>query len=97
MQKKSVDRLDRSFYVVIGDGVIAAFVIGPVTDDRVIDRRKVHADLVSTASLDLDIEQSEFFETLAHLPQRQCVTAIGRDRHFCPMPSVAGHRSVDSS
>ena len=54
----------------VGDGFVAAFVVGFVADDGVIDRCEVDADLVRAAGLDLDVEQREFFEPLSHLPQR---------------------------
>ena len=55
----------------------------------------MHADLVRAAGFDLDIEQSEFLETLPYLPQAESLAAVGGDRHLGAVPAVAGDRAVD--
>src|SRR5690349_2958565 len=65
MQKESVEFLDRFFYFAIGDRLVTSLVVGRVTDDRMIDRRKMDADLMRASGLDLDIEERKFLEPLS--------------------------------
>ena len=95
MKEKAAHYSDRVFYVDVSDGVVAAFVVGFVTDDRVIDRGKMYADLMCAAGFDLDLKKGEFIEPLADLPQRKRVAAVCGDGHFCSVPAVAGHRAVE--
>ena len=97
VEEEAVEFFDGAFDLGVGDGIVAAFVVGGVADDWVIDRREVDADLVRAAGLDIDIEEREFLEPLTHLPQAERVTAVGGYRHLGPMPSVACDRAVDGS
>ncbi len=94
VEEKAAHYADRVFNVDVCNGVVAAFVVGFVADDRVVDRREMDADLVRTAGLYLDVDEGEFFETLADLPEAECLPAVRGDGHFCAVPAVAGDGAV---
>ena len=68
VEEKSPHGFDCVADVNVGDGVVAAFVVDLVTDDRIIDITHVDADLVRAAGFDLDIEQCKFAVSLPHFP-----------------------------
>lgn len=70
VEEKAVELIDGAFDLDVSDGVVAAFVVGGVADDGVIDRCEVDADLVCAAGPDVDIEKSEFLEPFSYLPDR---------------------------
>lgn len=95
VEEEAVELFDGASDVGVGDGVVAAFVVGGVANDRVIDRSEMNAYLMCPAGLDLYLKERAFFESLADLPHRQCVAAVGGDGHFRAVPAVAGDRAVD--
>jgi len=97
VKEKAVEFLDRLFYFLICDGVVAAFVVGPVADDRVIDRSEMDADLMCSSGLYFNIDEGELFEPLSNLPHRQRMSPVGRNGHLRTMPAVARDRAVDRS
>ena len=68
VQKKAVQILDRFSYFHVSDRVVAPFVINFVADDRMIQKGEMNADLMRSAGFDFDIEQREFFVSLANFP-----------------------------
>src|SRR5687768_10552115 len=97
MKKESIHYSNGVLNVDVRDRVIAALVVGCIAHDRMIDGRKMYADLMRAAGLDLDVEQREFSKALAHLPLRERLTAIRGDGHLRPVPPVACERPVDRS
>lgn len=95
VEEKAAHGLDGVFYVGVGDRVVAAFVIDLVANDRVVYVGHVDADLVGPAGLYLDIEQGEFCETLADLPDRYRAAAVGGDLHPQAVVLVAADRGLD--
>lgn len=70
VQEEPPEMLDGLSYLVVCDRIVAAFVIDAVADDRMIYRGKVYANLVRASGLDLNVEEREFLESLANLPER---------------------------
>src|SRR5687768_14253753 len=95
VKKKAVQYSDRVLDVRIRDRVVATFVVGCVTNYRMVDRGKMDADLMGTTGLDLDLYKRELLKPLTHLPDRKCMTPVRGDGHLCPVPAVACKRSID--
>ena len=95
VQKEPVELLHGLADLRVCDSVVAAFVVGGVSDDRMIDRGEMDSDLMRAAGFDVDLEQRELLKTLSYFPKRQRVSPVRRDGHLCPVPSVAGDRPVD--
>ena len=97
MEEKAVQALDGLPDRNIGDGFIAARIVGFVTDDWMIDVGQMHADLMRAAGFDLDLNERKFFKPLFYLPQTERVPAVRPDRHFRPVVFFAGDRRVDGA
>ena len=68
MEKKSPHGVYGVAHCDVRDRVVAALVIYLVADDGMINGREMNADLMRAAGFDLDIEQCEFFVSLANFP-----------------------------
>jgi len=68
VEEKPVQDPDAVFDIDIRDRVVPPLVIRSVSDDRVIERGEMHADLMSTSGLDLDIYERELLEPFANFP-----------------------------
>lgn len=94
MEKEASEVLDGLSDLVICDRIVAAFVVGRIADDGVVDRCEMHTDLMGAAGFDLNIKKGEFLVPLTDLPDGESVPAIRGNGHFRPMPAVASDRAI---
>ena len=97
VEEDAVHAFDRAFRVGVVDGVVAAFVVGGVADDGVIDRGEVDADLVRPAGLEPDVDQARGGERLDHLVVRDRRPAAADDGEAPVVLRVPVDRGVDGA
>ena len=97
MKKMAVEVSYARAQACILDCIIASAAIGFVADDRMLQPRKVNANLVSPARFQFHIQQREPLEGTPHSIKRQSVAASTHDGHARTIRRIARKRLIDSS
>lgn len=77
--------------------VVAAGAVHFVGNNRVLDPREMHANLVGAACLQLDVEQRKTIEPPVDAIQRQRAATATQNRHARPIRRVTRKRLIDAA
>src|SRR6185312_11334775 len=77
--------------------VVSTAAVHTVTNDRMLEPRKVHSDLMSSSRFDFHIEQGEATELPPNIVDRERRPAATNHRHAGAIASIASDGLVDLS